>query len=91
MGFIKVSEKESKNGKKPHIITDQANYLKYIVLHCHVLKFLWCEKRKYFDLEYSSGSLKTWASIWKLECSLQNVSVYHVLQKAAMKIGLLWD
>ena len=32
MGFIKVSEKESKNGKKPHIIIDQANYLKYIVL-----------------------------------------------------------
>ena len=32
MGFIKVSEKESKNGKKPHVIIDQANYLKYIVL-----------------------------------------------------------
>ena len=32
MGFIKVSKKESKNGKKPHIIIDQANYLKYIVL-----------------------------------------------------------
>ena len=32
MGFLKVSEKESKNKKKPHIITDQANYLKYIVL-----------------------------------------------------------
>ena len=28
MGFIKVSEKESKNGKKPHISIDQANYLK---------------------------------------------------------------
>ena len=90
MAFIKVSEKESKNEKKPHISIDQANYLK-LFFHCHVLKFLWCEKRKYFDLEYSSGSLKTWASIWKLECSLQSVSVYHVLQKAAMKIGLLWD
>ena len=43
MGFLKVSEKESKNEKKPHIITEQANYLK-LFFHCHVLKFL-CAKR----------------------------------------------
>ena len=48
MGFLKVSEKESKNEKKPHIITDQANYLK-LFFHCDVLKFLWCKKRDYFD------------------------------------------
>ena len=78
MGFLKVSEKESKNGKKPRIITDQANYLK-LFFHFHILKFLWCEKRKYFDREYGPGSLKNSVSIWKLECSLQNVSVHHVL------------
>ena len=83
MGFIKVSKKESKNGKKPRIITDQANYLK-LLFHCHVLKFLWCKKRKYFDWEYSPGSLKTWASIWKLalERSLQNVTVCHWATKS---------
>ena len=31
-------------------------------------------------------SLKTWASIWKLECSLQKVSVRHVLQKPPWKL-----
>ena len=55
MGFLKVSEKESKNEKKPHISIDQANYLK-LFFHCHVLKFLWCKKRDYFDWEYSPGS-----------------------------------
>ena len=34
------------------------------------------------------ASLKT---IWKLECSSRTLSVRHVLQKAAVKIALLWD
>ena len=32
------------------------------------------------------ASLKTWASIWKLECSLQKLSVCHVLQKPRWKL-----
>ena len=63
--------------------------------HFHVLKFLWCTKGIYFDREYNSGStkailasLKTSASIWKLECSSRTLSVRHVLQKLELPCKL---
>ena len=38
-------------------IIDRANYIKFS-FYRHVLKFLLCEKRIYFDREYSSGYTK---------------------------------
>ena len=45
-GFSKQARKKTK-GKKPRIITDQANYLK-LSFYCHVLKFLWCDWEEIF-------------------------------------------
>ena len=50
-GFLKAGEKGSERVKKPRNVIDQANNLP-LTFHCLVLKFLWCEKRIYFDQEY---------------------------------------
>lgn len=58
VGFLKAGEEESKKGKKHgNSIIDRANYIK-LSFHRHVLKFLLCEKRIYFDREYSPGYTK---------------------------------
>ena len=57
-GDLNEREKESKRAKKPRNVIDKAKLIEIVLSSSRTIKKLWCEKRTYFDREYSQGSTK---------------------------------
>ena len=59
-GFLRESEKEKQKGRRSLAILyyRPGKLIEIVLSSSHVLKKLWCEKRTYFDREYSQGSTK---------------------------------
>ena len=60
---VTESNRERKQKREEALHFYRPGKLLEIVLSLSRTEILWCEKRKYFDPEYSPGSLKTSVSI----------------------------
>ena len=57
-GFSEKARKKSKKGEEASQYYRPGKLIEIVLSSSHVLKKLWCEKRTYFDREYSQGSTK---------------------------------
>ena len=52
------ARKKAKRAKKPRNVIDKAKLIEIVLSSSRTIKKVWCEKRTYFDREYSQGSTK---------------------------------